>query len=47
MQSISVPAVTFDDILPPVKDDGVAKSSPYYVAVLFQDFDILYVCLHP
>ena len=23
--------------------DGVAKSPPYYVAVLFQDFDILYV----
>ncbi len=27
--------------------DGVAKSPPYYVAALFQDFDILYVCLHP
>ena len=27
--------------------DGVAKRPPYYVAVVFQDFDILYVCLHP
>ena len=27
------------------KIDGVAKSPPYCVAALFQDFDILYVCL--
>jgi hypothetical protein len=27
--------------------DGVAKRQPYSVAALFQDFDILYVCLKP
>jgi hypothetical protein len=30
-----------------INNDGVAKSPSYGVAALFQDFDILYVCLHP
>jgi ABC-type transporter Mla subunit MlaD len=34
-------------VLVTAKFDGVAKSPSYGVAALFQDFDILYVCLHP
>jgi hypothetical protein len=30
-----------------IEVDGIAKSPPYGVTALFQDLDILDVCLHP